>query len=58
MKPATDPIERENNQSEYIDEELLKYINEMIDMINTDDELVNKNNMEILVEEIAQKITL
>ena len=46
LKPAINPK----------DEELVAYIQELLEMINTDDEELNKNNMELLVDQIAQKL--
>ena len=37
---------------EIIDEELIKYIQEMIEMITTEDEEVNQENMNLLIMEI------
>lgn len=37
---------------EIIDEELIKYIQEMIEMITTEDEEVNQENMNLLIKEI------
>lgn len=38
------------------DEELFKYIQEMIDMMNTDDQEVNEANKEMLIDQMAEKI--
>jgi len=38
------------------DDELLRYIQEMIDMMNTEDEELNERNKQLLVDQIAKKI--
>eukprot|EP00347_Sterkiella_histriomuscorum_P023181 403335641 len=46
----------DSDQSFHNDDELIKYIQELIDMLNTEDEEVNKNNKALLVTQISQKL--
>ena len=39
-----------------MDDDLLSYVEEMIEMINTEDEKVNEDNMNLLVDQIAAKL--
>ena len=39
-----------------MDDELIQYVFEMIEMINTEDEEVNEQNMKLLVDQIADKL--
>lgn len=39
-----------------MDDDLLQYVEEMIEMINTEDEKVNEDNMNLLVDQIAAKL--
>ena len=39
-----------------MDDELIQYVFEMIEMINTEDEEVNEQNMNLLVDQIAERL--
>ena len=39
-----------------MDDELIQYVFEMMELINTEDEKVNEDNMKILVDQIADRL--
>ena len=39
-----------------MDEELVQYVFEIMEMINTEDEKVNEDNMQLLVDQIADRL--
>ncbi len=39
-----------------MDEELIQYVFEIMEMINTEDEKVNEDNMQLLVDQIADRL--
>ena len=48
-------FQAEEEKGQLAEEELIRYIQEMIEMMSTEDEALNARNKELLIDQIAQK---